>query len=94
MGSRAAGALQHLPWDPVVLAGPHHPNLDSPLLVAPESAVWTLRFCWCGCTTGCGGRGGGYGWTRGGDVHVDKPLRLGVVNGWWGWQRELPGPGK
>ena len=22
------------------------------------------------------------------------PLRLGVVNGWWGWQPELPGPGK
>ena len=25
---------------------------------------------------------------------MDKPLRLGVVNGSWGWQRELPGPGK
>ena len=24
-------------------------------------------------------------------VHLDKPLRLGVVRGWWGWQRELPG---
>ena len=27
-------------------------------------------------------------------VHLEKPLRLGVVNGWWGWQPELPGPGK
>ena len=25
---------------------------------------------------------------------MDKPLRLGVVNGSWGWQRELPGPRK
>ena len=44
MGSRDAGALQDLPWDPAVLAGPHPPNLDTPLLVAPESRVWTLRF--------------------------------------------------
>ena len=36
---------------------------------------------------GMGGRGGG-------GVHLDKPLRLGVVKGWWGWQHELPGPGK
>ena len=30
----------------------------------------------------------------GGVVHLDRPLRLWVVNGWWGWQPELPGPGK
>ena len=23
--------------------------------------------------------------------YLDKPMRLGVVRGWWGWQRELPG---
>ena len=33
-----------------------------------------------------GGRGGGV-------VHLDKPLHLGVVEGSWGWQRELPGQG-
>ena len=44
MRSRAAGAIQDLPWDPAVLAGPHPPNLDTPLLVDPESPVWTLRF--------------------------------------------------
>ena len=44
MGSRDAGAIQDLTWDPAVLAGPHPPNLDTPLLVAPESPVWTLRF--------------------------------------------------
>ena len=44
MGSRARGALQDLPWDPAVLARPHPPNMDIPLLVAPESPVWTLRF--------------------------------------------------
>ena len=27
-------------------------------------------------------------------VHLDKPLRLGVVEGSWGWHRELPGLGK
>ena len=43
MGSRVAGA-HDLPWDPAVLAGSHPPNLDTPLLVAPESPVWTLRF--------------------------------------------------
>ena len=44
VGSRDAGALQDVPWDPAVLAGPHPPNLDTPLLVTPESPVWTLRF--------------------------------------------------
>ena len=44
MGWRDAGALQDLPWDPTVLAWPHPPNLDTPLLVAPPSPVWTLRF--------------------------------------------------
>ena len=96
MGSRAAWALQDLPWDPAVLAGPHPPNMDTPSS-SPRSVRYGLSgFCWCGCTTGCWGRGGGYGWTGGGGggvVHLDKPLRLGVVEGSWGWQRELPGQG-
>ena len=37
----------------------------------------------------------GVGWVwvdgGGGVVHLDKPLRLGVVKGWWVWQQELPG---
>ena len=46
MGSRHAGAIQDLPWDPAVLAGPHPPKpghpppcrpgesgLDSPVLL-------------------------------------------------------------
>ena len=28
---------------------------------------------------------------EGGVGHLNKPLRLGVVRGGWGWQRELPG---
>ena len=28
-----------LPYDPAVLAGPHTPNLDVPLLVPPESPI-------------------------------------------------------
>ena len=27
----------------------------------------------------------------GGGIHMDNPIRLGVVRGWWGWQPELPG---
>ena len=67
---------------------------------APSSSPRRVRyglsgFCWCGCTTGCWGRGGGCGWTGGGGVvHLDKSLRLGVVDGSRGWQRELLGPGK
>ena len=36
--------MQDMPWDPAVLAGPHPPNVDHPLVVPPESPVWTLRF--------------------------------------------------
>ena len=42
MGSRDAGAIQDVPWLPAVLAGPPPSKLDTPLLVAPESPVWTL----------------------------------------------------
>ena len=31
-GAREAGSIQDVPWDPAVLAGPHPPNLDQPLL--------------------------------------------------------------
>ena len=24
-------------------------------------------------------------------VHLDKPMRRGVVRGWWGWEQELRG---
>ena len=42
MGSREAGALHHLPWDPALPASPHPPNLHTPLPVASESPVWIL----------------------------------------------------
>ena len=57
--------------------------MDSPVFVgagAPPAGG--------GGAVGMGGRGGG------GVVHLDKPLRLGVVEGSWGWQRDLPGLGK
>ena len=44
LGSRDAQAIQDLPWDPAVLTGFQPPNLDHPLLVVPESPLWTLRF--------------------------------------------------
>ena len=81
MGSRAARALQDLPWDPAVLAGPHPPNLDTPLLVAPESPVWTLRFLLVRVHHRLLGAGRWVWVDRGGVVHLDKPLRLGVVEG-------------
>ena len=94
MGSRDAGALRDLQWDPAVLAGPHPPNLDTPLLVAPVIPVWTLRFLLVRVHHQLLGAGRLVWVDEEGVVHPDKPLRLGVVNGWWGWQRELPGPRK
>ena len=95
VGSRAAGAVQDLRWDPAVLAGPNPPNPDTPLLVAPESPVWTLRFLLVHVHHRLLGAGR-WVWVDegGGGVHLDRPLPLGVQNGWWGWQRELPGLGK
>ena len=71
MGSRDAEAIHDLPWDPAVLARPPPPNLDTPLLVTPESPVWTLRFLLqrvhhqllVGAAVGMGGPGGGGGWS-------------------------------
>ena len=94
MGSRDAGAIQDLPWDPAVLAGPHPPNLDTPLLVALKSPVWTLRFLLVRVHHRLLGAGRWVWVDEGVVVHVDKPVRLGVANGSCGWQRELPGPGK
>ena len=66
MGSRDAGALQYLPWNPAVLAGPHPPNLDTPSS-SPRGVRYGLSgFCWCGCTTDCSGRGLGMGGRGGG----------------------------
>ena len=44
LGARTAGVIMDLPWDPAVLDHPHPANLDNPLLVSPESPIWTLRF--------------------------------------------------
>ena len=44
LGGRAAGVIMDMPRDPAVLASPQPPNLDHPLLVPPESPIWTLRF--------------------------------------------------
>ena len=94
MGLIDAGAIKDLPWHPAVLAGPHPPNLDTPLLVAPESPAWTLRFLLVRVHHRLLGAGRWVWVDKGRVVHLDEPLRLGVVNGWWGWQPELPGPGK
>ena len=73
---------------------PPPPKPGHPLLVAPESPVWTLRFLWVRVHHRLLGAGR-WVWVDGGGgvVHLDKPLRLGVVEGSWGWQRELPGHG-
>ena len=66
MGSGDARALQDLPWDPAVLAGPHPPNLETPLLVAAKSPVWSLQFLLVRVHHWLLGEGRWYGWTRGG----------------------------
>ena len=83
MGSRAAGDIQDLPWDPAVLAGPHPRNLDTPLLVDPETPVWTLRFLLVRVHHRLLGAEH-WVWVDGGEggfVHLDKPLRLGWSRG-------------
>ena len=68
---------------------PPRPNLDTPLLVALESPVWTLRFCCSGCTTGCWGRGGGYGWTKGGWPTWTSPC---AYVQFWAWSVGVSNP--
>ena len=40
--NQGAGAIMNMTWDPTVLKGPQ--GLDTPLLLPPESPVWTLPF--------------------------------------------------
>ena len=94
MVSRDAGAIHDLPWDPAVLDGLHPPNQGHPLFVATESPVWTLRFLFVRVHHRRLGAGRWVSVDEGGVVRLDRPLRLGVVNAWWGWQPELPGPRK
>ena len=68
-------------------------NMDTPLLVAPEGPVWTLRFWLVRVHHRLLGAGRWVLVDGEGIVHLDKPLRLGVVEGSRGWQRELPQPG-
>ena len=58
------------------------------------SPVWTLRFFLQPVHHRQSGMGPWVWVDEGVAVHLDKPLRLGVVNGWWGWQPELPEPEK
>ena len=44
LGKPGAGGIMDMPWDAAFLAGPQPPGLDNPLLLPPESPVWTLRF--------------------------------------------------
>ena len=69
-------------------------NLDTPLLLAPERPVSTLRFLLVRVHHRLLGAGRWVWVDEGGVVHLYRPLRPGVVNGWWGWQTYLPGPGK
>ena len=57
-----------------------------------SSGVWSLRFLLVRVHHRLLGAGRWVWVDERGVVHLDKPLRLGVVNGSWGWQRELPGP--
>ena len=76
------GTLQYLTLDVTVLAGTHPRNLDTPLLVVPESPVWTLWFLLVRVHHRLLGAGR-WVWVHGGGgvVHPNKPPRLGVVEG-------------
>ena len=88
LGTREAGAIQDLPWDRAILAGPGPPNLDYPLLIPPESPVRTLRFFdAAGASKDFGAGKVGMGGPEGGGPPGQAPAGGG---GWW-WQPELPG---
>ena len=74
---RDAGAIQDVPWDPAILAGPHPPNMEHPLLVPPESSVWILRFMMQRVHQRILGQGRWVWLDEGAGVHLDKPLRVG-----------------
>ena len=65
-----------LPWDPATLTGPQPPNLDHPLLVPPETRIWTLRSLMHHVHHKILGQGR-WVWTDEGGIHQDKPLRVG-----------------
>ena len=82
LGTREAGAIRDLPLDPTVLTSPHPSNLDHPLLVSPESQVWTLRFGIQRVHQRILGQGRWVWVDPEGVVHRDKPLRVGVPGEW------------
>ena len=88
--SQAAGAIIDLPWDPAALAGPNAPHLDHPLLVRPESPIWTLRILMHHLHHKILGQGR-WVWADEGGIHQVKPLRVGSVAGDWWWQLRMPG---
>ena len=65
-------------------------NLDHPLLVPPESPIWTFCFLMHRVHHKILGQGR-WMWTDEKGIHQDKPLRVGQVAGAWWWQRELQG---
>ena len=91
-GAREAGSMQDLPWDTAVLAGSHPPNLDHPLLVPPESPIWTPRFWMHRVHHKILGQGRWVWADKGGGPPGQTAARGGGgVPGTWWWQPELPG---
>ena len=76
LGGRTEGAIMDLPWDLAVLAAPHPPNLDHPLLVPRESPIWTVRFLMHRVNHKILGQGR-WVWADKGGIHQDKPQRVG-----------------
>ena len=74
-----------LGWPPPPETGHPHPRRPE------ESSLDSLIFVVAGAPPPVGRGSVGIGARGGGRVHLDKPLRLEVVKGWWGWQQELPG---
>ena len=81
LGNRAVGAIMDIPWYLTVLAGPHAPGLNCPLLLPVKSLVWTLRFVMHHVHHKILGRGGGWVWVDQRGAYKHKPLRGG--GGWF-----------
>ena len=92
LGNRAAGAIMDVPWDPAVLASPHPMGLNHPLLLPPESSIWTLRFVTQRVHHKRLGQGR-WVWVDERGFYRDKPPRVGGggVPGLWHSQPEMPG---
>ena len=81
-----------VPWSPPALEGPQPPGLDDPLLLPPESPIWTLRFLLHRTHQKMLGEGR-WVWVDEKGVHANRPPKVGKVGGEWKWEPVGKAPG-